>query len=131
MLDKTLLFRGMLISAILGTLLKLGGHDGLSMAFVFMCALNSVLYAATRTTQIEILEAKSFQIRDPNANILRNQMMEAIEGNPELRAAVTYAYNLTPEDFIKFGRIVVELRANADQSWLRELSHQFRKEKKQ
>lgn len=91
-----------------------------SIAIVFFGLYNSIKKTEFNFTSREIF--------DDNYDL--NIVKEKIRSDPEFSNAVQYLYNLPPNDFLKFGRLLTEMRDEANQKWLGDIAKQFRKEKK-
>lgn len=51
-----------------------------------------------------------------------------LKGDPDFAHALMYVFNLNPENYMSFARIVNDLRYECDQRVLRDVSDQFRLE---
>lgn len=59
----------------------------------------------------------------------RNIFYANLKEDKALREAIEYVWNLTPEDFVTFSRVLVEIRDSSNQEALKEVSRYFRRKK--
>lgn len=95
------------------------------VAAVFLIAdlvLLGLLFA-NREDSITLRVANLF---DDNVQI--NEYTAKMRTDKQFAQAVAYVYNLSPGDLLKFGRLISELRYEADQKVLKRFADIFRKE---
>lgn len=89
---------------------------------MFLAALLLSIYMALRPTVIPVSPKKLFE-----SNYAVNQFRELMATDPDLNQAVQYCFNLSSEDFLRFTRLVVEYRDEANQKGLKDVVELFRR----
>jgi hypothetical protein len=95
------------------------------VAAVFMIAdlvLMGLLFANTE----DKINLQVHNLFDDNVQV--NEYMEKMKTDSAFAQAVSYVYHLSPTDHLKFGRLISELRYEADQKVLAQFARIFRKE---
>lgn len=106
--------------------LALSGLDRMTAgALFFLASLLLALYWSLRPTVLPIKTKGLFEARTSTV-----EFKELLEKEPELKQAVQYCFSLSSDDFLRFTRMVVEYRDEANQNSLKDVSDFFRRSKK-
>lgn len=73
------------------------------------------------------LKIRAYRIFDRKENVVKFE--DWLDERPDLADALQKAHNLTPDDFMTFCRLLVEIRYKKDQAGLEMIARQFRREK--
>lgn len=124
MLDRIALYRAGVVLVILAVVAKAWSGDQVyANVFLGSAMVSLALLYALRPPSLQI-DPKS------ESKVEQEAVEKALTDDPELAAHVQYVAALSPDDFITFGRLVVETRFANDQRLLRLFSDIFRRETK-
>lgn len=124
MLDR-LKLRDNVAGIFLSGIIMLGIDEKAASMLFFLAAFLLALYWSLRPTVLPIRTKGLFEER-----VSVREFQELLEKEPELRQAVQYCFSLSPDDLLRFTRMVVEYRDEASQHSLKDVSDFFRRTRK-
>lgn len=120
MFDRLRLRDNAILCFIMGVLLKAAGNE--AATFVLAIGVMSVfLFLSFKPFTLPFNPIKTQKDK--------KEMLEALKDDPQARAAVMYAMELSPTELVRFGRLIVEIRSEADSRFLKDMSDIFRRSK--
>lgn len=125
MLSKQKLRNAIYAMCALGTFMAVIGMPQVGIPFLIADIVLLGLYTATREDNITLKVKNLFE-----SNLQVNEWIEKMKTDAKFAAAVEYVYSLSPGDLLTFGRLISELRYEADQTVLAQFADIFKKEDK-
>lgn len=124
MFDRQKLRDQIAILLVIAVICGAAGKLAATAAVMIAAMLATCLYFSMRSTVLPRVTKDLFA-----NNVSVNEFKDLYKNDADFQQAVSYVYRLSTDDFLRFTRLLVELRDQANQGVLKEASDFFRRTK--
>lgn len=124
MFDRQKLRDQIAILLVIAVICGAAGKLAATAAAMIAAMLATCLYFSMRSTVLPRVTKDLFA-----NNVSVNEFKDLYKNDADFQQAVSYVYRLSTDDFLRFTRLLVELRDQANQGALKEVSDFFRRTK--